>query len=126
MAILLRNETASVSKTLRKLGFSCMKSNPTEKQAEEFVQVMIMTGRSDLKFTPYVDLLYEKRLSNVTSLIVEGKAIKNAYRYCFYKARYYLRSGKPSDIKVYVEGANAVELVRLVENYFEKMREEKV
>lgn len=107
----------TVNGLLREQGFTCQLGDPTDEQAEAFVRVMERTGRADLEFKPFVPVLYEKRLSAVTYLIVEGRAENNIYKYDFYKARYYLKNGQPTHVKVYGENLGRQQLIRLIENF---------
>lgn len=115
----------TVPKLLKGYGFSVMEAPPTDEQAQEFLRVMEMTNRADLKFTPFVPVVYEKRLSEVTYLIVEATPIRNTYYYDFYRTQYILQDGSPSGVKVYCKGVRREELIRVVQGYFEKIQSHK-
>ncbi|OQO64444.1 hypothetical protein BH743_12220 [Enterococcus faecium] len=89
-----------------KYGFLVFSSSPSEKEKEEYLRVCALLNRDDLPFTPYVPVVYERKLSNITSLIIEGAVrftdtgLPLGYRYDFYKARYIYKN-YPQEIKVY-------------------------
>lgn len=112
----------TVPKLLKSYGFSAMEAPPTDEQAQEFLRVMEMTNRADLKFTPFVPVVYEKRLSKVTYLIVEANPIRNVYYYDFYRTQYILQDRSPSGVKMYCKGVQRAELIRVVQGYFEKLQ----
>ncbi|EMF0445286.1 hypothetical protein IHC42_002497 [Enterococcus faecium] len=89
-----------------KYGFLMFSSSPSEKEKEEYLKVCELLNRADLPFTPHVPVVYERKLSNITSLFIEGAVnftdtgLPLGYRYDFYKARY-IDKNYPQEIKVY-------------------------
>lgn len=106
----------------KKYGFSVFTSNPTLQQMQEYLRVCRLLKRYDLPFTPYVSVVYERQLSTVTSLIIEGSiahtdlGLSLGYRYDFYKARY-IGSEIPQDIKLYCEQVGYKELLHVVSRF---------
>lgn len=119
---LKKKALVTVHSYLKQQGFSCLKSDPTDEQARQFVNVMVLTNRSDLKFTPFVDLVYEKKVGRLSSFIVEGKAYRNRYYYDFYLAKYDWRTGELLHTKSYCTGVNNQELLYYLKKVFEKKR----
>lgn len=103
-------------------GFLVFTSNPTLQQMQEYIRVCRLLKRTDIPFTPYVSVLYERQLSSVTYLIIEGEFTRTStglslgYRYDFYKARY-IGSEFPKDIKVYCEHVGYKELLHVVSRF---------
>lgn len=89
-----------------KYGFLMFSSSPSEKEKEEYLKVCELLNREDLPFTPHVPVVYERKLSNITSLFIEGAVnftdtgLPLGYRYDFYKARY-IDKNYPQEIKIY-------------------------
>ncbi|EOW2616387.1 hypothetical protein ACOU9P_002580 [Enterococcus faecium] len=89
-----------------KYGFLMFSSSPSEKEKEEYLKVCELLNREDLPFTPHVPVVYERKLSNITSLFIKGAVnftdtgLPLGYRYDFYKARY-IDKNYPQEIKVY-------------------------
>ncbi|MDB1689904.1 hypothetical protein [Enterococcus casseliflavus] len=54
-----------------------------------------------MKFKPFVPVCYEKQLTRITSLIIEGWAEKNVYYYDFYKITFFPKRSEGSNIKIY-------------------------
>lgn len=110
-----------------KYGFCVFPGSPTEQDKEQYERVCQLLGRTDLPFTPNVPVLYERSLSRITSLIIEGTllitgtGLSLSYRYDFYKARY-IGSNEPKSIKVYGEQLKRQELLRLV-NHFKFLKQ---
>lgn len=105
-----------------KYGFLVFPSSPSEKEKEEYLKVCALLKRDDLPFTPHVPVVYERKLSNVTSLIIEGAVqftktgLSLGYRYDFYKARY-IGKNYPQDIKVYCKQATRKGLLQKLQNF---------
>ncbi|MBF0006437.1 hypothetical protein [Enterococcus faecalis] len=105
-----------------KYGFLVYPSNPSEKEQKEYEKVCSFLHRNDLPYTPYVPVLFERQLSKVTSLIIEGNVLRTklgtpiGYRYDFYKARY-INSSEPRDIKVYGEQLVRQELLSILRHF---------
>lgn len=103
-------------------GFSIFTSSPTLQQLQEYLRVCRLLKRTDLPFTPYVSVLYERQLSSVTSLLIEGAVVRTnqgislGYRYDYYKARYF-GSESPQEIKVYCEQVDRIELLRVIRKF---------
>ncbi|MGL9782355.1 MULTISPECIES: hypothetical protein [Enterococcus] len=89
-----------------KYGFLMFSSSPSEKEKEEYLKVCELLNREDLPFTPHVPVVYERKLSNITSLFIEGAVnftdtgLPLGYRYDFYKACY-IDKNYPQEIKIY-------------------------
>ena len=107
---------------LKQQGFSCLKSDTTDEQARQFVNVMVLTNRADLEFTPFVDLVFEKKVGRLSSFIVEGKAFRNRYYYDFYLAKYDWRTGELSHTKSYCSGVTNQELLYHLKKIFERKK----
>ncbi len=118
-----KKELVTVHGYLKRQGFSCLKSDPTDEQARQFVNVMVLTNRADLEFTPFVDLVYEKKVGRLSSFIVEGKAFRNRYYYDFYLAKYDWHSGELSHTKNYCSGVTNYELLYHLKRIFERRKE---
>ncbi|AEJ87166.1 TPA: hypothetical protein ACF0M1_002352 [Enterococcus hirae] len=103
-------------------GFLAFPSSPGEKERKEYERVCKLLNRTDLPFKPYVPVMYERRLSNVTSLMIEGEVkytdtgISLGYRYDFYKTRYILGSS-PQEVKVYCREATRKELLQALKDF---------
>lgn len=106
----------------KKYGFLVLPSNPTKAHEEEYLRVCQRMGRTDLPFTPAVAVLYERQLSWVTELLIEGAIARTptglslGYRYDFYKARYF-HSCIPQEIKIYCQQATRKELLRVLQKF---------
>ncbi|MFB8450033.1 hypothetical protein ACFC3Z_13375 [Enterococcus thailandicus] len=113
-----------------KYGFSVFSSSPTEKDKAEYKKVCELLKRDDLPFTPRVPVVYERRLSNITSLIIEGACVySNAgcclgYRYDFYKVKY-IGKETPQEIKTYCNQVERKKLLQVL-NHFSFLEKEKV
>lgn len=89
-----------------KYGFLVFPCSPSEKERKEYERVCKLLNRHDLPFTPHVPVVFERKLSNITSLIIEGvvgftdTGLSLGYRYDFYKARY-IGTNDPQEIKIY-------------------------
>lgn len=111
-------------------GFCSFVSSPTPKDREDYLKVCEWTKRNDLPFTPRVPVLYERKLSKTTSLMIEGTVMYSetglslGYRYDFYKVRYFGKS-EPNDIKIYCQNVSRKELLqRLTKfSFLEKEKE---
>ncbi|HCC6683711.1 TPA: hypothetical protein LIZ25_002647 [Enterococcus faecium] len=105
-----------------KYGFLMFSSSPSEKEKEEYLKVCELLNRDDLPFTPHVPVVYERKLSNITSLIIEGAVnftdtgLPLGYRYDFYKARY-IGKNYPQEIKVYCKQVTRKRLLQKLKKF---------
>lgn len=118
----LKNEPiVTVGKLLKANGFDCQRSEPTDEDGEQFIDVMVLTGRSDLPFTPLVNVVYEKLIDRLHNryLIVEGYKEKNRFFYDFYRADFSIVTGEASRIIMYGQQLNGYDMVKRLERYFQ-------
>lgn len=110
----------TLSDYLKKRGFMCYVSSPSDQDAEGFMKILVKTGNQNLKFKPYVPVCYEKKLSAITSLIIEGSSKKSIYFYDFYKATFFKKDNRAARIKLYGSSLRRNELITEVNKYFSK------
>jgi hypothetical protein len=103
-----------LSDFLKEKGFMCYVSNPCEEDYSFFLDLQKRTGNKKMKFTPYTPICYEKQLSQITSLIIEGVPKKNVYYYDFYKITFYPAYSQGSNIKIYGQKMTRNQLMRCV------------
>lgn len=103
-------------------GFLILPSSPTKQDQEEYERVCRLLDRTDLPFTPSVSVLYERQLSLVTSLVIEGAIVRTetgvslGYHYDFYKVRH-IGSSEPQAIKMYCTKVKRRELLQVIQRF---------
>lgn len=100
---------------LKEKGFMCYVSSPSKEEYEKFCELQKKTGNKNMKFKPFVPVCYEKQLTRITSLIIEGWAEKNVYYYDFYKITFFPKRSEGSNIKIYGRRMTRYQLLRCVE-----------
>lgn len=112
---------------LRSYGFQWYKAEPTEADYQQYYEVCKLLKRTDIEFTPILNMIYYLPISEFSMLIVEKKVVGEKVRYTrydFYKERKMNYLGSDT-IKVYAEDMKYMDayyyLKRYLEN-FEKVR----
>ncbi|MHC5250652.1 hypothetical protein [Enterococcus sp. LJL90] len=122
--IRLKNEPiVTVSRLLKVYGFSCQRSEPTDEDGEQFIEAMLLTGRSDLPFTPLVNVVYERLISKSRNRyeIVEGYKEKNRMFYDFYQADFPKKDGEASRVIMFANHLNGYDMVKQLQRHFERV-----
>ena len=115
---LIKKET--LNEFLLRQGFSKTKGEPTQQDYEDYFRVVELLQRDDLPFTPSLPVIYEKRLSDVTTLYVEKKIVRMSTSrslYDFYKIRR-IKSFNSQEIKVYASDLYYTDMLQKVSQYF--------
>lgn len=95
---------------MKKMGFLKFESSASEEE----IEVVNQTGKAIL-----LPIMYERKLSLLTSLIVEAEKEKQnqEYTYTFYKIKYDYKTNKIKDTKLYSLGLREKELLKRVEGF---------
>lgn len=112
----------SLNQQLKPYGFFYLEGGITRQSVQQFIIAQKLLKEKELHFQPKCEVCYERMLSKVTSLYIEGferfdqKGNALGYRYDFYKATY-LFGSKPTRLKVYGTHLTQSELLHLVQGF---------
>lgn len=111
-----------LKKELDAMGFFCMRAEPSKQEFEIYKQAKKAMNDEFLPFRPAVSVCFERRISLLTSFLIEGYQIytktgmRYKYVYDFYKASYFFNS-KPTRIKLYGEELSRQDLFNELQHF---------